>query len=63
MRKGIKEKDIRDFVKYANKLSEVGKRIKGAGFMAIDMGAITLYGKDNEPVETVYVDNIDTGYL
>lgn len=27
MRKGIKEKDIRDFEKYANKLDEVMKRI------------------------------------
>lgn len=28
MRQGIREKDIRDFEKYANKLSNVLKRIK-----------------------------------
>lgn len=28
MRQGIKEKDIRDFEKYANKLSDVMKRIR-----------------------------------
>lgn len=47
MRKGIKEKDIRDFEKYANKLDEVMKRILKYNPKAeifLNMDVLELFG-------------------
>lgn len=48
MRKGIKEKDIRDFEKYANKLDETMKRILEYNPNAeifLNMDNLELFGK------------------
>ena len=66
LRDGIKEKDIRDFVKYANKLDEVIKRIQKynpEGHIYVNEDNFCLRGnyesKDN--IEEVWIRGTDCG--
>ena len=66
MRDGIKEKDIKDFVKYANKLDEVIKRIQEynpEGHIYVNEDIFCLRGnyesKDN--IEEVWIRGTDCG--
>jgi hypothetical protein len=74
MKQGIKEKDIRDFEKYANKLSDVLQRIReykptACAYLAEDVLNLmsdehhSFYGIDNQEyvVTYVYMPDFDGG--
>lgn len=66
MRKGIKEKDIRNFVKYANKLDEVIKRIQEynpGAYIYVNEDVFCLRGNHDtkDSIEEVWVRGTDCG--
>lgn len=66
MRDGIKEKDIKDFVKYASKLDEVIKRIQEYnpnGHIYVNEDVFCLRGNyDNrDNIEEVWIRGTDCG--
>ena len=63
MQKGVNEKDIRDFINYANKLDKLAEKIKDKAYINADIGIISLVSKDNEIITDVFVDGLSTGYL
>lgn len=59
----LKEKDIRDFEKYANKLKEVAERIESdGGCIMVDVDTIYLVCKDGKSVSEVSCHNLFAGY-
>ena len=63
---GIKEKDIRDFVKYANKLDEVMKRIEEynpEGYIYVNEDIFCLRGnyESKYNLEEVWIRGTDCG--
>lgn len=63
MQKGVSEKDIKDFIKYANKLDELAEKIKDKAYINADIGVLSLVSKDKEVITNVFVDGLSTGYL
>ena len=66
MKNGIKEKDIRDFKKYAEKLNEVNKRIKEynpEAHIYVQEDSLVLRGnfEDKEGVADVLIVGMDCG--
>ena len=66
MRNGIKEKDIKDFVKYANKLDEVMKRIQEynpGGHIYVNEDSFCLRGnyESRDNIEEIWIRGTDCG--